>query len=114
MQSIKNILNASKYSISGLKFLWKERAFRQELFLFPFVLIEIYCIPHNRLYVMLSYFIILITEALNTAIESVVDRVSRDYHILSKKAKDIGSASVFIALLNFFIIIIINIIVHLT
>jgi diacylglycerol kinase (ATP) len=47
-----------------------------------------------------SVFLVLIVELLNSAVEAVVDRVSIERHELAKRAKDIGSAAVFIALLN--------------
>ena len=47
-----------------------------------------------------SVLLVLIVELINSAIEAVVDRVSLDRHHLSKRAKDIGSAAVFLALLN--------------
>ena len=53
-----------------------------------------------KLYLISSYALVLITEALNTCVETVVNRISTDLHDLSKKAKDIGSAAVLLALLN--------------
>lgn len=47
-----------------------------------------------------SAMLVLIIELLNSALESAVDRISLENHYLSKRAKDIGSASVFLALLN--------------
>ena len=45
-----------------------------------------------------TVFLVLITELLNTAVESAIDRVGTDYHDLSKRAKDLGSAAVFLSL----------------
>jgi diacylglycerol kinase (ATP) len=42
--------------------------------------------------------IVLIAELLNSALEAVVDRISADHHELSRRAKDMGSAAVFVAL----------------
>jgi diacylglycerol kinase (ATP) len=47
-----------------------------------------------------SLLLVLIVELLNSAIEAVVDRVSLEQHPLAKRAKDIGSAAVLLALLN--------------
>ena len=47
-----------------------------------------------------SVVLVLIVELLNSAIEAVVDRVSLENHYLAKRAKDIGSAAVFLALVN--------------
>ncbi len=44
--------------------------------------------------------LVLIVELLNSAIEAAVDRISLENHALAKRAKDIGSAAVFIALIN--------------
>lgn len=108
--SVKNlsaIKNALFYSLSGIKFLLKERAFKQELvcgLLLAFIeLFRNTSIP-MLLYLFSSYILILLAEALNSAIETVVDRISLQNHELSKKAKDIGSAVVFIAMLHFGII----------
>lgn len=51
-----------------------------------------------------SVLLVLIVELLNSAIEAVVDRVSVEHHELSKRAKDMGSAAVFFALLNVLIL----------
>ena len=48
--------------------------------------------------------LILLMEALNSAIEAAIDRISQEKHELSKKAKDIGSAAVFIAMIHFAIV----------
>lgn len=47
-----------------------------------------------------SVLLVLIVELLNSAIEATVDRVSLDRHLLSKRAKDMGSAAVFLSLVN--------------
>ena len=57
-----------------------------------------------------SLIIILITEALNTAVESVVDLVTNEWHFLAKRAKDIASAAVFLSLIQAALIWIINLI----
>ena len=98
--------NALKYSVDGLKYLIKERAFKQEL-LFGVVLIIIELFrPSDEmvLYVFSAYFFILLSEALNSAIEACIDRISVEKHELSKKAKDIGSAAVFLAILHFSVV----------
>ena len=51
-----------------------------------------------------SLFFILIMELINTAIEAIIDRISADYHELSKKAKDIGSLLVLMAFIMMFIV----------
>ena len=51
-----------------------------------------------------AVFLVLITELLNTAVESAVDRVSKDFHELSGRAKDMGSAAVSLSIILFFIV----------
>ena len=107
---IKNILavkNAFFYSLSGLRYLLKERAFKQELFCgIALGCIELFrSTPSSMLfYLFSSYMLILLMEALNSAIEAAIDRISQEKHELSKKAKDIGSAAVFIAMIHFAIV----------
>ncbi|GHT88655.1 diacylglycerol kinase [Alphaproteobacteria bacterium] len=104
------VKNAFFYSLSGLKYLIKERAFRQEIILFFiifFILIFIKLSVFMMLYIFSSYVLILITEALNTALESVVNKVCPGFDEVAKKAKDVASAAVFIALAHFFIVLIV-------
>ena len=106
---IRKILNALFYSLSGVKYLLKERAFVQELLL-GIVLCICMLYGNNstleKLYIFSSYCLILIAEAFNTCIETVVNRISLDKHPMSKKAKDIGSAAVFLTIMHFVIVII--------
>ena len=95
--------NAFKYSADGLKAAYKaEAAFRQELFmalvLLPLAL-WLPVAPTERAVLMGSVFLVLVVELLNSAVEAVVDRVSLENHPLSKRAKDIGSAAVLLALM---------------
>ncbi|MDR1233740.1 MAG: diacylglycerol kinase [Holosporales bacterium] len=104
MKSILAIKYAFLYSIDGLRILLKERAFRQELIL-GFILGIIEYLFGDKptlvlLYLLGSYFLVLITECINSAIEIVVDRISIEQHPLSKKAKDLGSLAVLISLIH--------------
>lgn len=100
-KGIKRILKAFIYSFDGFKSVFKsEEAFRQELFLciILFVIAILLKITYiEKLLLISSLFFIIIAELVNTAIEVVIDRISDEYHILSKKAKDIGSLLVLIA-----------------
>jgi diacylglycerol kinase (ATP) len=100
---IDRVVQASKNSIAGLAVaLREESAFRQEAALFAVMLPASIWLAGNWLEWALlagSALLVLIVELLNTAVESAVDRVSFDYHDLSKRAKDVGSAAVFLALL---------------
>ena len=107
MRSIIAIKDAFFYSMSGMKYLLKERAFCQELVVMVLLgIVECFRdTPLNmRLYLFTSYMLILLAEALNSSIEATVDRISLERHELSKKAKDIGSAATFIMMLHFGII----------
>ncbi|MCW8092352.1 diacylglycerol kinase [Alteromonas sp. ASW11-130] len=94
---------ATLYSLKGLKAAFKsEAAIRQELAAM-LVLIPIACYLDvttvERLLLILSLFIVLIAELLNSAVEALADRVSTEIHLLIAKAKDIGSAAVFVSLI---------------
>ncbi len=94
---------ATIYSVKGLVAAFKsEGAVRQELavmlILIPLAWVLDVTLA-ERILLIASLALVLITELLNTAIESLADRVSTEIHVLIAKAKDIGSAAVFIALL---------------
>jgi diacylglycerol kinase (ATP) len=105
---LRRLLNAFGYSLDGFKAAYKhEDAFRQEVLLAAiFIPLAFYLEPAalNRALMIGSVLLVLIVELLNSAIEAVVDRVSIERHELAKRAKDIGSAAVFIALTNVVII----------
>ncbi|ARD22049.1 diacylglycerol kinase [Shewanella japonica] len=100
---IKRIIRATGFSFKGLTSAWRnEAAFRQELILclclVPIALIVDVSVIEKVLMIM-TLFIVLITELLNSAIEAVVDRISDEIHPLSGQAKDVASAAVFLSLL---------------
>jgi len=99
---VKRILFAAKYSCQGLYSAWKhEAAIRQEVILLISLTLISFFLPINRLEQLAligSLVLVVIVELLNSAIEAVVDRVGDEWHELSGRAKDIGSAAVFIAL----------------
>lgn len=95
-------IKASRNTIDGFKVLWHESAFREEVIASLIALIFIFALPIEnmlRLILILLLLLLLIVEAINSAIETVVDRISTEIHPLSKAAKDIGSAAVAITLL---------------
>lgn len=99
---LTHLVKATGYSLHGLKHTFKyEAGFRHELGLACF-LIPLACyLAHDKIELILligSVLLVLLTELLNSAIESVVDRIGEDYHELSGRAKDQGSAAVLIAL----------------
>lgn len=97
------IIHAFFYSCDGLKFALKNvPAFRQELSLYVILGIVLYFLPMPVMHKGILLFantVVLIVELLNSAIEEAVDLVSPEYHILAKRAKDLGSAAVLAALL---------------
>lgn len=93
---------ATRYSLQGLKAAFNsEPAIRQELAAMC-VLIPLACYLNvsgvERAIMIASLFIVLITELLNSGLEALCDHISTDMHPLLGKAKDIGSAAVFVAL----------------
>jgi len=99
----KHLRHSTRYSLKGLKAAFRhEAAFRQEVVLTVLLLPLAWWIsdgPISGLILIGSCFLVLITELLNSAIESVVDRIGPEKHELSGRAKDIGSAAVMLALL---------------
>ncbi len=101
-KGLKRIYNAFFYSMSGLYLTWKnEEAFRQEVLLAIVLIPTAFWLGENITQIVLlvlPVFIVLITELFNTAVEAAIDRISDEQHELSKRAKDIGSAAVFVSL----------------
>ncbi|MDH0306878.1 diacylglycerol kinase [Aeromonas caviae] len=99
---ITRIINATGYSMKGLKSAWiNEAAFRQELLLILLLMPLAFWIGDSLneilLLVCISWLVVIV-EVLNSAVEAVVDRIGSEHHELSGRAKDLGSAAVFIAL----------------
>ena len=101
-KGLVRIFNAYKYSMKGFKAgLENEAAIRQE-----FVLATILTIASVFVFDGVSQLILLIAmpwltvvaELLNSGIEAVVDRIGTEYHEISGRAKDLGSAAVFVML----------------
>ncbi len=101
---LRRVWNAMHYSLAGLRAAHRhEDAFRQE------VLLALVLVPLavwlggnglGRALMIASVLLVLIVELVNSAIEATVDRISLENHHLAKRAKDIGSAAVMIALVN--------------
>ena len=102
-RGIKRILLAAGYSVKGLRAAFvHEAAFRQELLLSVILIPLAFWLDvqlSERLLMVSSLVLVLIVELLNSAIEAVVDRIGSEWHELSGRAKDIGSAAVFLSLL---------------
>jgi diacylglycerol kinase (ATP) len=102
-RGLQRLLNALFYSLSGLKIAFEhESAFRQEVAL-AVVLVPVACIvavsPVERVLLLGSVLFVFVVELLNSSVEAAIDRISFDTHRLSKRAKDLGSAAVLVALL---------------
>ena len=101
---LRRVLNAAGYSWAGLGAAFKhEDAFRQEVFL-ALLLIPLALFLGEtgieRAMLIGAVVLVLVVELLNSALEAAVDRISLDHHLLIKRAKDMGSAAVMLALLN--------------
>jgi diacylglycerol kinase (ATP) len=101
---LRRVWNALNYSLSGLRAAYRnEDAFRQETLLAALMIPFALMLPASgigKAIMIGSVLLALIVELLNSAIEAAVDRISLAHHRLSKRAKDIGSAAVLIALIN--------------
>lgn len=99
---VTRIIKATGYSLKGLKQAWQhEAAFRQELMLLVVAVLVACWLPVSlleRLLLIGVVVVVVLMELVNSAIEAVVDRVGMEHHELSGRAKDIGSAAVFVAL----------------
>lgn len=101
---LRRIWNALFHSIDGLRAaLRHEDAFRQELLLAVILIPLALLAPAGgagKALMVASVLLVLIVELLNSAVEAVVDRISLENHVLAKRAKDLASAAVLLALLN--------------
>jgi diacylglycerol kinase (ATP) len=104
----RRLINAFGYSVAGFNAAFEhEDAFRQEVFLAVVLIpLGLYLGKTNIEKAMLAGAVILvmIVELLNSSIEASVDHTSIERHPLAKRAKDIGSAAVFMALANFLLV----------
>jgi diacylglycerol kinase (ATP) len=102
---LQRILKAAGYSWAGLKAAYKyEAAIRQETWLMVVFLPLAFYVGHTpieRVLLVGATLLVYIVELLNSAIETAVDHTSLAAHPLAGRAKDIGSAAVMIALINF-------------
>jgi len=102
VKGIKRIINACYFSIAGFKATWQhEEAFRQDVILAAVGIPAALWLTTDsieRVLLISSLFIVVLTELINSAIEAVVDRIGPEQHELSGRAKDIGSAAVMLSL----------------
>ena len=99
---IRRIIRATRFSAQGFAHAWRhEAAFRQEVALAIVMTPAAFWLGQNvleRAMLIGVLLLVLIVELLNSAIEAAVDRHGEEHHELSGRAKDLGSASVFLVL----------------
>ena len=99
---LRRVWHATGYSLAGLRAGWGETAFRQEAIAAVVLLPLSFWLGRSWVETALlagSVLLVLIVELLNTGIEAAIDRIGPEWHDLSKRAKDLASAAVFLALL---------------
>ena len=99
---LNRIRHAAGYSLAGLRAGWGETAFRQEALAAIGLIPLAFWLGRGWVEVALlagSVVFVMIVELLNTGIETAIDRVGPEWHDLSKRAKDMGSAAVLLSLL---------------
>jgi diacylglycerol kinase (ATP) len=98
---LDRIRHAFGYSLSGLRAGWHETAFRQEAVAASVLLPLAFWVGQSWVEVALLagvVLLVMIVELLNTGVESAIDRIGPEWHDLSKRAKDMGSAAVLLSL----------------
>jgi diacylglycerol kinase (ATP) len=99
---IGRIIDAQMYTLKGLQAIWQhEAAFRQEIWLCLVMIPAAFWVGTNAVEIAMLVgvcLLVLVVELLNSAIENVVDRIGHEMHELSGRAKDMGSAAVFVSL----------------
>lgn len=107
-KGIARIVAAAGYSWSGFRQAWEhEAAFREELLLFLLFAPAAFWLGQTAVetaILLMSCLVVLITELLNSAVEAIVDLASPEIHPLAGRAKDIGSAAVFVSLLQVLVV----------
>lgn len=101
-RGLSRIWHATGYSMEGLRAGWGETAFRQEATAALLLLPAACWLGRSWVETALlagSVLLVMIVELLNTCIESAIDRIGPEWHDLSKRAKDMGSAAVLLSLL---------------
>lgn len=101
---VRHAVAAIKYSCHGLcHTVQSETAFFQEALALPVLLFLAWLlgVSWGHIFLLLAgWLLVMVTELLNSAIESLCNLVSPEYHLLIKRAKDAGSAAVFLVLLS--------------
>ena len=98
----RRVAHAFGYSLAGLRAGWGETAFRQEAIASLVMLPAALWLGQTWVEVAVlggTVVLVMVVELLNTGIESAIDRIGPEWHDLSKRAKDMGSAAVLLSLL---------------
>lgn len=101
-RGLARVWHAFFYSVDGLRAGWHEPAFRQELIASLLLLPLAFWLGQSWLETVLLIALlvaVMVVELLNTCVEAAIDRVGPEWHTLSKRAKDMGSAAVLLSLL---------------
>ena len=101
-RGLSRVWHAALISLNGLRAAWGEPAFRQEAILAIVLVPLAFWLGRNWVETAAlagSVVLVMIVELLNTAVEAAIDRIGPEWHDLSKRAKDTGSAAVLLALL---------------
>lgn len=101
-RGFNRVWHALGYSLAGLRAGWFETAFRQEAVASAVLIPAAFWLGHTWVEAILlagSVVLVMIIELLNTCIETAIDRIGPEWHDLSKRAKDMGSAAVLLSLL---------------
>ncbi|UUZ73829.1 diacylglycerol kinase [Polaromonas sp. P1(28)-8] len=101
-KGLSRVWHALGYSVAGLRAGWQEVAFRQEAIASIVLVPAAFWLGQTWVETVLlagTVILIMIVELLNTGIETAIDRIGPEWHDLSKRAKDMGSAAVLLSLL---------------
>ncbi|NMM10107.1 MAG: diacylglycerol kinase [Polaromonas sp.] len=101
-KGLSRVWHATGYSLAGLRAGWLETAFRQEAIASVVLVPAAFWLGRNWIETVLlagTVILIMIVELLNTGLETAIDRIGPEWHDLSKRAKDMGSAAVLLSLL---------------
>ncbi|QHI96907.1 diacylglycerol kinase [Xylophilus rhododendri] len=101
-KGLERLRHALRYSLAGLQAGWLQAAFRSESVLAVVMVPAAFWLGKTWVEVGMlagAVVLVLIVELLNTGIETAIDRIGPEWHLLSKQAKDMGSAAVLLSLL---------------
>ncbi len=101
-RGLNRVWHAAGYSLAGLRAGWNETAFRQETLVSLLLVPAAFWLGRSWIETVLlaaTVILVLIVELLNTGIEAAIDRIGPEWHDLSRRAKDMGSAAVLLSLL---------------